>query len=317
MKFSAYMFIRNGIRAGYTFMEAIENVLPFVDEFFILEGKSDDGTLEALETFAGWNEKINIESKLPRYVQAEKDERGLLLGAAFEEARQKCDGDWLIQVQADTVFHPITILAARYFLTQRDNAERYDAITVMRHQYRWNWQEMYRKDCLNLIFKKSSGKVFGDAIDIEIKGKSSKKLLPLFKKFPATDNAWIFFGNIMYKIEGCFEIWDSLKDNIMNKDFSWYNNATGRSFKQDLDTYQKKRILPPFWQTKASPFESMLPENLWGLIGKCRYEISPRFTNKNGIYNPTLTDTLAMINRINPIIYPIAEFMKILYFRSS
>ena len=52
MKFSAYMFIRNGIKAGYTFLEAIENVLPFVDEFFILDGKSDDGTLEALSSYS-------------------------------------------------------------------------------------------------------------------------------------------------------------------------------------------------------------------------------------------------------------------------
>ena len=158
MKFSAYMFIRNGIHAGYTFMEAIENVLPFVDEFFILDGKSDDGTLEALISFSQRSDKIKIDSELPQYVNAEKDERGLLLGQAFEDARQKCDGDWLIQVQADTVFHPITILASRNFLMQKENADRYDAINVIRHQYCWNWQQMYRIDYLNLIFKKSAGR---------------------------------------------------------------------------------------------------------------------------------------------------------------
>ena len=65
MKFSAYVFIRNGIRASYTFVEAIENVLPFVDEFFILEGNSDDGTREALEAFAKLYPKVRIESKTP------------------------------------------------------------------------------------------------------------------------------------------------------------------------------------------------------------------------------------------------------------
>src|SRR3990167_2812261 len=114
MKFSAYMLIRNGIRAGYTFMEAIENVLPFVDEFFILEGNSDDGTREALETFSKLHPQVIVESKTPAYVGAPKDEKGLLLGTAFDDARRKCAGDWLIQVQADTVFHPITVLAARY-----------------------------------------------------------------------------------------------------------------------------------------------------------------------------------------------------------
>lgn len=296
------MFIRNGIRAGYTFMEAIENVLPFVDEFFILEGQSDDGTLEALELFAKWNPKIRIESKLPQYVKKEKDKKGLLLGAAFEEARQKCDGDWLIQVQADTVFHPITVLAAIYFLIQGNNAQKYDAITTMRYQYRWNWQEMYRQDYLNLIFKKSSGNVFGDGINIAIRGKVSKGLLPLFKKFPVTDNAWVFFDNIMDKIKGCSEIWIDYQDNCINKDFPWYNMFAGRSFKEDLEVYYKKGLPPPLWQIKTSKFKNILPENIWSLIGKPKYDITPRFMNKKEVYNPTLNDLLVMIAQTGSVI---------------
>jgi len=311
VKFSAYMFIRNGILAGYTFMEAIENVLPFVDEFFILDGKSDDGTLEALESLARCSDKIKIESELPQYVNAEKDERGLLLGQAFEDARQKCDGDWLVQVQADTVFHPITIMASRYFLLQKNNSDRYDAINVIRHQYCWNWQEMYRNDYLNLIFKKSSGKVFGDAIDIEVNGKISKNLLPLFKKYPVTDNAWIFFENIMGKIEGCFEIWNSHKDNILKKDFTWYNHTTGRSFKEDLNTYVNEKILPPFWQTKDSPFKHMIPENLWDLVGNKRYEIAPRFLKNDGLFHPCLADFLEMVIKINAETSPLGSIKKI------
>ncbi|MGR3293122.1 MAG: glycosyltransferase family A protein [Candidatus Scalindua sp.] len=292
-------------------MEAIENVLPFVDEFFVLEGQSDDGTREALELFAKCNSKIRIESKLPQYVEVEKDESGIMLRDAFDEARQKCDGDWLIQVQADTVFHPITILAARYFLSQGNNAGKYDAIKIIRYQYRWNWQEMYRKDYLNLIFKKSSCSVFGDAIDVEVKGKISKKLLPLFNKYPVSDNAWVFLENIMGKIEGCFEIWPSLKDNINNKDFSWYNDVSGRSFKDDLQVYNEKGILPPFWKTKTSKFKSMLPDNLNDLIGNTIYEINPRFANKQDIYNPELIALLEMINKINVTIYPVMRFMRV------
>lgn len=304
------MFIRNGIRAGYTFMEAIENVLPFVDEFYILEGKSDDGTLEALETFSNYTQKVYIESKLPQYVDSEKDESGILLGAAFEEARKKCEGDWLIQVQADTVFHPITILAVRYFLMQKNNANKFDAIKTIRHQYRWNWQEMYRKDQLNLIFKKSSGKVFGDAIDIEVNGRISKKLLPLFENFPVTDNAWVFFENIMGKIKGCSEIWPVQQENIFNKDFTWYNRTTKRNFKADMQIYIEKGVPPPFWQTKTSNFKNKLPENLWDLIGKCKYEIAPRFMNKNDLYNPTLSDLLEMITKINSILHPFMYLIK-------
>lgn len=309
MKFSAYMFIRNGIKAGYTFMEAIENVLPFVDEFFVLDGESTDGTLEALESFATFSPKIRIESKLPQYVQAEKDESGRLLGAAFEETRQKCDGDWLIQVQADTVFHPITILAARYFLIQGNNANKFDAIKVVRNQYRWNWQDMYRKDYLNLIFKKSTGKVFGDAIDVKVKGKISKKLLPLFKEFPVADNAWIFWENIMGKIKGCYEIWESCDTDIKSGDFAWYNDASGRSFKGDMKTYSETGSPPPFWQTNSSPYKDIIPKNLCSLLGNKKYEIAPRFREGKGTYNPNINDILSMISNTINLISPFAKLL--------
>ncbi len=311
------MFIRNGIRAGYTFMETIENVLPFVDEFFILEGQSDDGTREALESFAKWNPKIRMESKLPQYVKKEKDKKGLLLGAAFEEARKKCDGDWLIQVQADTVFHPITVHAARYFLSQGSNARKYDAITIMRYQYRWNWQEMYRKDYLNLIFKKSSGNVFGDAINITIEGKTSKRLLPLFGKFPVTDNAWIFFENIMGKVEGFSEIWIDHQDDCINNEFPWYNTLTGRSLKDDIQVYNEKGIPPPFWKAKTSKFKNILPENLWCLIGKLKYDIAPRFMDKQEIYSPTLNDLLAMTVQTRSVVSPVSLIKNYITFYSS
>jgi glycosyltransferase involved in cell wall biosynthesis len=288
------MFVRNGIRAGYTFMEAIENVLPFADEFFILEGGSDDGTLEALESLARLNRKIRIESKIPAYINAPKDEKGLLLGAAFEEARQKCEGDWLVQVQADTVFHPITVLAARYFLERRKNALKYDAIEVLRYQYRWNWQDMYRQDRLALIFKKDAGLVAGDAINVAVNGRISRSLSPLFKRFPAADNAWSFFENIPGKITGASEIWGLPKDSAAG-DFTWYNEATGRNFKEDIDACRKSGILPPLWLEKSSPFIDILPSNLSPHIGANKYTVASRFMEKGGAFDPILGDILKML----------------------
>lgn len=295
MKFSAYMFIRNGIRAGYTFMEAIENVLPFVDEFFVLEGNSDDGTREALEAFSKLHPKVIVESKTPAYVGAPKDEKGLLLGTAFDEARQKCAGDWLIQVQADTVFHPITVLAARYFLERGNNAVKYDAIEILRHQYRWNWQDMYRKDRLALIFKKSAGKVSGDAINVAVNGRISRELSTLFERFPAADNAWVFFENIIGKIEGCFEIWGSLEENVREGNSNWYNSATGRNFRADMDAYRQNGVPPPLWLEKTSPFKDALPKNLWELFGATKYNIARRFNDAGGIFQPSAQEILKIL----------------------
>ena len=289
------MFIRNGIRAGYTFMEAIENVLPFVDEFFILEGNSDDGTREALETFSKLHPQVIVESKTPAYVGAPKDEKGLLLGTAFDDARRKCAGDWLIQVQADTVFHPITVLAARYFLECGNNAVKYDAIEILRHQYRWNWQDMYRKDRLALIFKKSAGKVSGDAINVTVNGRISWALAPLFERFPAADNAWVFFENITGKIEGCCEIWGSLAEDVWEGNSNWYNSATGRNFRADMNAYRQNGVPPLFWFEKTSPFKDALPKNLWELFGATKYSIARRFNDDRGIFEPSAPEILKML----------------------
>ncbi len=286
MKFSAYMFIRNGIRGGYTFMEAIENVLPFVDEFFVLDGKSDDGTFEALKGMALLDPRLRVESEEPAYMSSPKDGQGLLLGAAFDLARQKCAGDWLVQVQADTVFHPVTVLAARDFLESAGPGWNYDALEVVRHQYRWNWQEMYREDRLALIFRKASGRVAGDAINVAVKGRISRRLLPLFNKFPVADNAWIFFENISGKIAGCAEIWGALESEVKEGNSAWYDSVTGRDFRSDLKDYREKGVLPPFWKTAAAPFADKLPGNLRPLAGSVRYSVSGRFSEKGGIYSP-------------------------------
>lgn len=287
MKISAYMFIRNGIRAGYTFLEAVENVMPFVDEFFILDGQSDDGTLEALRGLAKLNGKLRVESSVPEYVGATKDAKGLLLGAAFEEARQNCDGDWLIQVQADTVFHPVTLLAVREFLLKEGPGWSYDAIEVFRRQYRWNWQEMYREDRLALIFRKAAGRVAGDALNVKIEGKISGRFVRLFERFPLADNAWVFFENLAGKQAGCREIWDTPENHGKGAEFPWYDKATGRSFSADLAAYAQKGELPPFWLKRESPFKADLPYNLAGLVGLKKYIPHPRFSEPGGLYAPS------------------------------
>ena len=294
MKFSAYMYVRNGIRAGYTFMEAIESVLPFVDEFFILDGQSDDGTLEALESLGKLNAKIRIESNPPAYLNAPRDEKGLLLGAAFDEARQKCEGDWLVQVQADTVFHPVTMLAVRDFLVKKGNDWNYDAIEIVRNQYRWNWQEMYRKDHLALIFKKTAGKVSGDAINIAITGRISRRFVALFERFPVADNAWTFFENLAGKQEGCREIWLTPENSDKDNAFPWYDKATNRSFSADLATFREKGELPPFWHRTTTPFKDILPANLLELVGSSKYFISGRFVSDTGLYTPSVENIAAM-----------------------
>ncbi len=293
MRFSAYMFIRNGLRSGYTFMEAIENVLPFVDEFFILEGNSDDGTKETLFSLAALDRRIRIESRTPEYVR-KRSRGGDLLGKAFEEAREACRGEWLVQVQADTVFHPVTMLAARDLLGRKGEDWGYDALEIVRHQYRWNWQEMYREDRLALIFRKEGSRVVGDGINLSVPGRISKSLVPLFRRYPAADNAWVFFENILGKAGSCSEIWSELSGEVREGDSSWYNKATGRSFREDMAVYRTEGRPPPFWSGRTSPYAEKLPRNLLALVGERKYSVAGRFLSGGGLYRPSEADISAL-----------------------
>lgn len=287
------MFIRNGLRSGYTFMEAIENVLPFVDEFFVLEGNSDDGTKETLLSLAALDRRIRVESRTPEYVK-KRSRDGDLLGKAFDEAREACRGEWLVQVQADTVFHPVTMLAARDLVERKEEGWGYDALEIVRHQYRWNWQEMYREDRLALICRKEGSKVIGDGINIAVPRRISKSLVPLFLRYPAADNAWVFFENILGKAGSCSEIWSELAGEVREGDSSWYNKATSRNFREDMAVYKAEGRTPPFWSARTSPYAAKLPRNLLDLVGEKKYSVAERFLSGGGLYRPSQSDMAAL-----------------------
>ena len=44
-----FTFLRNAIRYDYPFRESLASLAPLVDEIVVAVGKSEDGTLEALQ----------------------------------------------------------------------------------------------------------------------------------------------------------------------------------------------------------------------------------------------------------------------------
>jgi len=58
MKISGFTFIKNGQILGYPFLQSIQSILPIVDEFIINIGKSEDDTLEIINSIK--DKKIRI-----------------------------------------------------------------------------------------------------------------------------------------------------------------------------------------------------------------------------------------------------------------
>lgn len=57
---SGFMIVKNVLKQGYPFVEAIASALPICDEFLISDGYSTDGTFEILKRISSLNKKIRI-----------------------------------------------------------------------------------------------------------------------------------------------------------------------------------------------------------------------------------------------------------------
>jgi glycosyltransferase involved in cell wall biosynthesis len=97
---SAFTFIRNGELLGYPFLESIQSVLPIVDEFVVAIGKSDDNTLQKVQSIN--SNKIRIIET--QWNEGMKD-RGFVYAQQKMTAQFNCIGDWAFYLEGDEVLH--------------------------------------------------------------------------------------------------------------------------------------------------------------------------------------------------------------------
>lgn len=109
MRISAYTCIRNGIRLGYPWVEAVLSVLPAVDEYIIIDYFSDDGTYETALTLAKWDNRIRVYQR--EWPKITTD--GSSIGLAQTEGLRLCTGDVCMLVQADEIHHEAPVLDYR------------------------------------------------------------------------------------------------------------------------------------------------------------------------------------------------------------
>ncbi|HAY35000.1 MAG TPA: glycosyltransferase [Ignavibacteria bacterium] len=99
MKVSGFTIVRNGMLYAYPFKEAILSILPLCDEIIVNVGKSDDNTLEIVQSISDNKIKI-IESEWDMTLKG-----GKVLSTETNKALKQCTGDWCIYIQGDEVLH--------------------------------------------------------------------------------------------------------------------------------------------------------------------------------------------------------------------
>lgn len=112
---SGILTIRNSFEAGYPLTESILSIYPIVDEFLINDGGSDDGTLDLLEELAEVYPKIELYQ-----IEDEESEAWETIDDQLEQLIDEASGEWLIESQADEIWHEDDILEFSELLESTD-----------------------------------------------------------------------------------------------------------------------------------------------------------------------------------------------------
>lgn len=97
---SGFMPLKNVVKTGYPFVEAIAASLPICDEFLISEGYSTDGTYEVLKKI----EKLNKKITLFRH-EWPSTRKYSVIAEVTNMIRAKCNGDYIFSIQANEIVH--------------------------------------------------------------------------------------------------------------------------------------------------------------------------------------------------------------------
>lgn len=102
MKVTGFSFIKNALIYDYPIVEAIKSILPICDDFVVAVGKSDDKTLDLIQSID--KDKIKI---VETVWDDSLREGGRVLAEETNKAFQAIpeDSDWAFYIQGDEVVH--------------------------------------------------------------------------------------------------------------------------------------------------------------------------------------------------------------------
>jgi len=113
---SGFTFIRNGVELGFPFEASIRSLLPLVDEFVVVVGKSNDDTLARVHAIGSpkirvietvWNERMA--------------DRGFVYAQQKMIAQFACTGDWAFYLEGDEVVHEAELANIRASVDKHHN----------------------------------------------------------------------------------------------------------------------------------------------------------------------------------------------------
>ncbi|PUE33066.1 glycosyltransferase [Limnohabitans sp. Jir61] len=113
---SGFTFIRNGVELGFPFEASIRSLLPLVDEFVVVVGKSNDDTLARIHAIG--SPKIRVIETIWNERMAD---RGFVYAQQKMIAQYACTGDWAFYLEGDEVVHEAELANIRASVDKHHN----------------------------------------------------------------------------------------------------------------------------------------------------------------------------------------------------
>jgi glycosyltransferase involved in cell wall biosynthesis len=120
---SGFTFIRNGVELGFPFEASIRSLLPLVDEFVVVVGKSNDDTLARIHAIG--SPKIRVIESIWNERMAD---RGFVYAQQKMMAQFACTGDWAFYLEGDEVVHEAELANIRASVDQHHNNAAVEAL---------------------------------------------------------------------------------------------------------------------------------------------------------------------------------------------
>lgn len=125
MKVAGFTFIRNAVKNDYAIVEAITSILPICDEFVVAVGKSEDETLQLIQSIN--SPKIKIIETIWDDTQREGG-KTFALETDKALAAVSSDIDWAFYIQGDECVHEKDLPVIRESMEKNLRDQRVDGL---------------------------------------------------------------------------------------------------------------------------------------------------------------------------------------------
>lgn len=157
------MFVRDGLRFDYCFVEAIKSLLDFCDKVVVVDAGSTDGTIPVLGELQSQNEKLRV--FLSDGYEWDKMPGKEKLVHYTDMAINLLDTDWNFYLQADEILHETSYPWIRRAITEDQEGFHVSRINLWKNPFMRLNIPQNRMPCSPIVLRlaRSEFRSYGDA----------------------------------------------------------------------------------------------------------------------------------------------------------